>query len=357
MTKRDYYEILGVNRDAGQDEIKRAYRKLAFKYHPDRNPNDGAEARFKELTEAYEVLSDTNRRTNYDRFGFSETGAEDIFGRGFEGFGFGGLGDIFETFFGGMGQTGRRGPVRGSDLQYSLSLTFEEASLGTEKEVEVYRIEYCSQCNGKKSKKGKDPEKCPECEGTGQVYQVKRSIFGQFTNVTSCTRCRGEGVIISSPCPNCQGTGREKFKRKLLAKVPAGVHNGLRIRLSSEGNVGERNGPAGDVYLNLQVEPHEYFKREGDDVLYELPINFAQAALGAELEVSTLYGKEKIKIPSGSQSGTEVRFRGKGITHLGRMGKGDHVVRIRVVTPEKLSKQQKQIFRDLAESFKDSNTK
>ena len=340
-------------RNASNEEVRRAFRKLAFQYHPDRNRNDGAEDKFKEINEAYEVLSDTNRRTAYDQFGHG--GAENIFGRGFEGFDFGGLGDIFETFFGGAAAAGRRAPRRGADLNYELSITFEEAALGCEKEVDIYRTEKCSLCEGNGAKPGTLPTRCPGCNGTGQVYKVQRSIFGRFTNVIVCPRCNGEGAIITEPCSKCRGSGREKLKRTSSVKIPAGVDDGLSVRLGGEGDVGEKGAPPGDIYFALTVLPHEFFSRDGDDVIYELDINFAQAALGVEVVVPTLYGDEKLKVSAGSQTGRVFRLKGKGACRLNRRGRGDQLVRLKVVTPEKLNRKQRQLFEELAGEFKTNN--
>ena len=308
-TKRDYYDILGIGRNATDEEIKRAFRKLAFKYHPDHNREDGAAERFKEINEAYEVLADPDKRAAYDRFGVD--GAEGLFGRGFEGFDFGGFGDIFEAFFSGATTTSRQAPRRGSDLHYEFTIAFEEATFGCEKEISISRTENCSLCQGVGSKPGSQPSRCPNCNGTGQVRRAQQSIFGRFTTTTTCSQCYGEGRIISEPCPQCRGTGREKRQRSILVKIPAGVDNGSQLRLSSEGEAGFRGGSPGNLYITLSVLPHEFFIRDGDNILYELPINFAQAALGAEVEVPTLDDKVKLKLPAGSQrvrsSGLEVR--------------------------------------------------
>jgi molecular chaperone DnaJ len=349
--KRDYYEVLGVSRDASNEEIKKAFRRLAFEYHPDRNREDGAEAKFKEVNEAYEVLSDADKRASYDQFGHS--GAEGLFGRGFEGFDFGGFGDIFEAFFGGTGTTTRQSPRQGSDLRYKVSISFEEAALGCEKEMEISRVEVCDTCRGTRSKPGSQPERCPNCDGSGQIRRVQRSLFGQFINTTVCNQCHGEGRLVTEPCPDCKGSGTQKHKRRISVNVPAGVDDGNGIRLSGEGDAGSRGGPAGNLYVVLSVDEHEYFEREGDDVLYELPVNFAQAALGTELEIPTLYGSTKLKIPAGSQSGRVFRLKDKGINHLHGHGRGDQLVQLRVVTPESLNKEQRKLFEELARSLED----
>jgi len=351
--KRDYYEVLGVDRNATDEEIKRAFRRLAFKYHPDRNREDGAEEKFKEVNEAYEVLSDPDKRSAYDRFGHS--GAEGLFGRGFEGFDFGGFGDIFEAFFGGTATAARQAPQRGADLHYGLTITFEEAAFGCEKEINISRTEHCSLCHGIGCKPGTQPARCPNCNGTGEVRRTQQSIFGRFTTTTVCGQCRGEGRIITDPCPLCRGTGREKQKRSIKVKIPAGVDDGSRIRISGEGEAGTRGGPSGNLYVTLSVEPHKLFTRDGDNILYDLPINPAQAALGTEVEVPTLNGTVKLKVPAGSQTGQVLRLKNKGIPHLHGSGRGDQLVALFVVTPESLTKKQRQLFEELASSLGPAN--
>ena len=348
-TKRDYYEVLGITRDATDEEIKRAFRRLALKYHPDRNHEDGAEEKFKEINEAYEVLSNSDKRAAYDRFGHG--GAEGFFGRGFEGFDFGGFGKDFEAFFRGATTATRQAPRRGADLLYNISITFEEAAFGCQKEIKTLRTENCSLCQGIGSKPGSQPTRCPSCNGSGQVRHIKQSIFGRFTNITTCPQCHGEGRIITEPCPQCQGTGREKQQRTIPVKIPAGVDDDSQIRLRGEGHAGIRGGSSGDLYITLAVEQHKFFQRDGDDILYELPINFAQAALGAEIEVPTLEGKTKLKIPAGSQTGEVFRLKNKGFPHLNRRGRGDQLVTLHVVTPESLTTKQRKLFQELADTF------
>ncbi|HEY49802.1 MAG TPA: molecular chaperone DnaJ [Dehalococcoidia bacterium] len=350
--KRDYYEVLGVNRNASDVEIKKAFRKKAFECHPDRNKDHGAEERFKEINEAYEILSDPEKRAAYDRFGHA--GAQGIFGRGFEGFDFGGFGDIFEAFFGGATRTRRTGAERGADLRYSMTISFEQAVFGCEKEVEVVRTERCSVCSGTGSEPGSKPEKCPECNGSGEVRRAQRSIFGQFINVTPCTRCRGEGRIITKPCATCKGQGREKVARKIAIKVPAGVDEGTQIRLSGEGDAGLRGGSPGNLYITLSVKKHKFFKRDDDTILYELPINFAQAALGDEIVIPTLDGDFNLKIPAGCPNSKVFRIKDKGVPHLRGSGRGDQLVRVHVVTPQSLTAKQKKLFKDLAKDLEEA---
>ncbi len=350
--KRDYYEVLGITREATGNEIKSAFRKLAFRHHPDHNHEDGAEDKFKEISEAYEVLSDTEKRSTYDRFGHS--GTEGLFGQGFEGFGTGGLGSIFEDFydfFNDVATTGRQGPRRGADLHHGLTITFEEAALGCQKEIEITRTERCSICHGSGAKPGSQPSVCSNCNGSGRVRRVQQSIFGRFANITVCPKCHGEGSIIKDHCSRCRSSGAEKISQTISLDIPAGVDDGNEIRLSGKGNIGERGGPAGNLYVTLKVLPHQFLQRDGVNILYELPLNFAQAALGTEVEVPTLYGEVKLKIPAGSQTGTVFRLKGKGITHLHRNHRGDQLVGLRVVTPEQLTKDQRHIFQELANSL------
>jgi len=351
--KRDYYDILSVARNATDEEIKKAFRKLAFKYHPDHNHGDGAADRFKEINEAYEVLSDPDKRAAYDRFGHGST--EGLFGRGFEGFDFGGFGDIFDAFFGGATTATRQAPRRGADLHYKLTINFEEAVFGCEKEISISRTENCSLCQGIGSKPGSQPSRCPNCNGTGQVRRVQQTIFGRFTNTTTCNQCHGEGRIITEPCPQCRSTGKEKHQRSIQVKIPAGVDDGSQLRLSGEGEAGLRGGSPGNLYITLSVLPHEFFIRDGDNILYELPINFAQAALGAEVEVPTLDGKVRLKLPAGSQTGKAFRLKGQGVPYLHRSGRGDQLVTLLAVTPESLTKKQRQLFEELAGSLSPAN--
>jgi molecular chaperone DnaJ len=352
-TKRDYYEVLGVGRTATDDEIKKAFRKLAFQYHPDHNSEDKDGAAFKEINEAYEVLSNAEKRAAYDRYGHSafENGG----GRGFEDVEFGGFGSIFDAFFGGTTMNGRQTAQQGNDLQIKLALTFEEAAFGCEKKVDISRVENCSVCRGNRAKPGSQPNRCPECNGSGQVRRVQQSIFGRFTNITTCGRCKGEGTIITEPCSQCRGSGRERFTRNIKIKVPAGVDNGAQMCLRSEGDSGTRGGQPGSLYVILSVQPHPSFLRNGDDIIYELPVNFAQAALGDEVELPTLNGKTKLKIPAGSQAGRIFRIKGQGIPHLNKGGRGDELVVLVVITPESLNDKQRKLLKELADSLTSGN--
>ena len=346
--RRDYYEILDVDRGASPAEIKRSFRRLAMQYHPDRNKSDGAEERFKEINEAYEVLSDSERRAAYDRYGHA--GAQGGFGRPFEGFGFGGFGDIFDAFFG-AGTARQRAPHRGADLRVQLDISFEEAVFGTEKEIDLSRSEVCSACKGVRAEPGTEPEKCPACSGSGEVRRVQRSVFGQFVNVTTCDRCGGEGRVVPHPCKRCRATGREKVRRRIEVKIPAGVDTGSQLRLTSEGEMGSYGGPRGNLYILLNVEPHPYFQREENDIVYDLPLNIAQAALGDEVEVPTLEGPMKVQVKPGTQSGEVIIFKGLGIPYVRGSGRGDMLVRLNVVTPTHLSEEQRQLLRQLGASL------
>ncbi len=350
-TKRDYYEVLGVPRGASEGEIRKAFRSLAFHYHPDRNHDPAAEDKFKEINEAYQVLSDPAKRSTYDRYGQVTT--EEW---GFPGFDFGGLGDIFESFFGGFGGTAtQRTPQRGDSLQAELTISFEEAVFGCRKEIEIKRIESCPLCHGIGSQPGTNPQICTECRGTGQVRRAKQSIFGRFTHITACPRCRGSGTIITNPCPQCRADGRLKMKRKLTVDILAGVNDGYEIGLEGEGNIGSYGGGPGDLYVRLSVKPHKLFSRHGFDIFFELPINFAQAALGDEVEIPSLDGRASLKIPPTTQNGATFRLKGKGVPHLNGRGRGDHIVRVLVVTPQHLDGKQKRLFEELAKMLPKPN--
>ena len=348
----DYYDVLGVEKNASPQELKKAFRKLAMEFHPDRNASEDATARFKEINRAYEVLSDPEKRQLYDRFGHAGVdGSAGAGPAGFEGFStFEGFGDIFDAFFGGGGRGGRRrrGPARGADLRFNLRLTFEEAVFGVEKEIEFARQERCSQCSGKGTEGGAEFAVCPECNGAGEIRRAQQSIFGQFVNVTACGRCQGEGRIVTNPCTTCRGTGRERQTRKIMVKVPAGVDDGAQIRLTSEGEAGARGGETGNLYVVLSVAEHEKFERVDDHILYELPVNIAQAALGARVTIPTLDGETGFEIPAGTQSGEDFMLRGKGVPHLRAHGRGDMVVRVTVVVPEELSGDQRALLEKLA---------
>ncbi|WP_099187348.1 molecular chaperone DnaJ [Tepidibacter mesophilus] len=355
MSKRDYYEVLGVEKGASDQELKKAYRKLAMKYHPDRNPdNKEAEEKFKEANEAYEVLSDSQKRQNYDQFGHA--GANGGFGGhggfDFNGSGFGGFEDIFGDMFGdifGGGRSRRRnGPERGSDIRYRMSISFEEAAFGTEKEININRSENCEECSGTGAKPGTSKKTCPTCGGSGEVKQAQRTPFGTMMNVRACHACSGSGSIIETPCTKCGGKGEISKKKQVNIKIPAGIDEGSAIRLSGEGELGLRGGPRGDLYVVIDVLPHKLFERDGNDVYCEMPITFAQAALGDEVEVPTLDGKVKYKIPEGTQTGTVFRLREKGIPRLRSKTRGDQYVKVVVEVPKRLSEKQKDLLKQFA---------
>jgi len=351
-TRRDYYEILGVPRNATEDQIRSAYRQQALKYHPDRNREPGAAEQFKAVTEAYEVLRDGDKRAMYDRFG--HTGSEAPFGAGgFGGFGGFGFEDIFETFFG-AGTTTRSRRTRaqrGADLRHELNLSFEEAVFGCEKELDVARHEACETCHGSGLEPGTEPTTCPRCGGAGELRRATQTVFGQFVNVSLCDRCQGEGRIVTTPCHTCHGTGRVRVNKRLRVSVPAGIDDTSQIRLAGEGEPGAQGGTPGNLYINIHVEPHRYFRRQGNDLLLDVPINFAQAALGAEVEIPTLDEPARIHIPAGTQNGRVVRVRGKGVPYLRAGGRGDLQVKLHVVTPTDLTDEQRQLLEKLAQTF------
>lgn len=352
MAKRDYYEVLGVPRDADDNVIKSAYRKLARQYHPDVNKSEDAEERFKEINEAYEILSETEKRAAYDRYGHDAAqGGFPGAGAGFGGFG--GFGDIFEEFFGGVTgmRGGTRGPARGVDLRYDLEITFQEAVFGVEKQIEIPRSEACPQCQGSGAEPGTKPIRCPQCNGTGEVRRAQQTILGQMMMVNTCPRCNGEREIVTSPCTNCRGQRHVRVTRKLAVNIPAGVDDGMRIRLSGEGEAGERGGPPGSLFVFLHVKAHRLFQRHENDILMELPINIVQAALGAELEVPTLEGKTKVAVEAGTQHGDVIRLKGKGVPVLKSSRRGDQLISVRVVVPDRLSEKQRKILRDLGETL------
>ena len=347
MAKRDYYEVLGVSRDASPEEIKKSFRKLARQYHPDVNKKDkNAAEKFKEVNEAYEILSNVEKREAYDRFGHAATDGQ--FSGGFGGFSggdFGGFGDIFDMFFNSAG--GRRtGPEQGADLRVDMEMTFEEAAFGLEKDIKIPRNEECSTCGGSGAAPGTTKKNCDVCRGTGQVQYAQNTPFGRMVQSRTCDRCRGAGVIIEKPCPTCRGSGTVRRSRTLKVKIPAGVDNGSRLRLSGEGGKGLRGGPPGDLFVYIHVKPHEIFKRENNNVIIETDINIVQAALGDEIIVPTLDGDAKLKVPEGIQSGTILRLKNKGIPDVRGYARGDQYVRVKVVTPTKLTGKQKDLLQE-----------
>lgn len=363
--KRDYYEVLGVSKSSTPDEIKKAYRKLAKKYHPDLNPDDkeGAEAKFKEATEAYEVLSDSEKKQRYDQFGhaaFDQTagGGGYSYGGGFDGFD---VGDIFSSFFGG-GFGGRQSanpnaPQRGRDLSYNVDLEFEEACFGIEKDISINHLERCSDCGGNGAAHGSSPETCPVCHGTGQVRTVQRTAFGSFQSMRPCDSCGGKGTIIKNPCPSCHGEGNTRKPKKVRVKIPAGINDGQQVYVRGEGDAGANGGPSGDLILNIRVRRHKLFVRQGYDIMCDYPVSFVQAALGAEVQVPTIDGKVSYNIPEGTQPGTVFRLKGKGSPKLNSTQRGDQYVTVKVEIPKGLNEKQKNILREFDDNVEPSKYK
>ena len=361
--KRDYYEVLGVSKSATDAEIKKAYRKLAKESHPDLNPGDKeAEARFKEANEAYEVLSDSDKRSRYDQFGFAGVDPNyggGGYGGGFDGsFDFGDLGDIFGSFFGGGfggGSRSRTGPQRGESLRMGVTITFEEAAFGCEKEVTLERVEQCDTCQGSGAAPGTSPETCSNCGGSGQVQQRRQTPMGVFATTGPCPRCGGKGKIIKTPCDACRGSGQVRRRKTVKVTIPAGIDDGQTISLRGQGNAGKNGGPAGDLLLVITVKPHQLFRREGNAVFCEAPITFTQAVLGGEMEIPTIDGKVKYDIPEGTQTGTTFRLRGKGIPNMNGHGRGDQYVTVNIETPRNLTREQKEALRKFSDTLKENN--
>lgn len=347
--KRDYYEVLGIEKGASDQDIKSAYRKLARKYHPDVNKADDAEAKFKEVKEAYDVLSDGQKRARYDQYGHEDP-SQGFGGFGGGGFDGGGFGDIFDMFFGGGGGRTRNpnAPQRGNDLQYTMTLEFKEAVFGKEVDITIPRTESCDTCGGNGAKPGTQPEVCSVCHGSGQEEVVQNTPFGRMVNRRTCSNCAGSGKIIKEKCSTCSGSGSVKKQRKVHIRIPAGVDDGAQLRMTGEGDGGLRGGPAGDLYIVIRVKADEFFDREGDDIYCEVPLTFTQAALGDEIEIPTLTEKVKLKIPAGTQTGTYFRLRGKGVPRLRGTGQGDQHVKVVVVTPSKLTDEQKELLRQFS---------
>ena len=358
MAKRDYYEVLGVDKNADDAAIKRAYRQLAKKNHPDVNPGDkDAEERFKEINEAYQVLSNPQKRAQYDQFGhdgpqagFGGGGYGDF--SGFSGGGFGGFEDIFSSFFGGGAGGGARsnGPVPGDDLRYDLTLSFEEAALGCEKEINLVRDEECPTCGGTGAAPGSKVETCSTCNGTGQERVISNTPFGRIQNIRTCSRCHGSGKIITEPCPKCKGRGKVRVSKRRTVKIPAGIDNGQIVTIRGQGGLGERGGEPGDLLIVISVKPHRFFKRQGDNLYIEMPLTFTQAALGAEIDVPTLGKPVKYRFPEGTQPEQVFCIRGEGVPHLRGGGKGDLYVTASVEIPKKLSEKQKNLLREFEAS-------
>jgi molecular chaperone DnaJ len=349
VSKRDYYEVLGVEKGANAEDIKKAFRKAARQYHPDVNKAADAEEKFKEAKEAYDVLSDDQKRATYDRYGHVDPN-QGMGGGGFNGQDFGGFGDIFDMFFGGGGGQRRNpnAPQRGNDLQYSMTIEFKEAVFGKEMDITIPRTETCETCHGNGAKPGTKAETCNVCKGSGQQEVVQNTAFGRIVNRRVCSACNGQGTLIKDKCNDCHGTGKVKKQRKIHVKIPAGVDDGAQLRVSGEGEAGTKGGPSGDLYIVIRVKSHDFFEREGDDIYCEVPLTFAQAALGDEIEIPTLTEKVKLKIPAGTQTGTFFRLKGKGVPRLRGYGQGDQHVKVVVVTPSNLTDEQKELLRQFS---------
>lgn len=354
---RDYYETLGVAKGASADEVKRAYRNLARKFHPDVNKEAGSADKFKEINEAYQVLSDPQKRSQYDYYGEagSQQGAGGFGGFGQGGFGgsenYGDFGDLFDMFFGGAGRAQHRtGPERGDDLRYDVRLTLEEAAKGIEKELEIVHYTACATCKGSGAKPGTSPVRCEKCGGSGQIKRAQRTVLGSFMQVTPCPTCQGKGTTIQHPCPNCHGNGKEKKKHVVSVKIPAGIDSGSRLRVPGAGNAGNRGGEPGDLYIFITVDPHPRFNRDGANLYYRTSISFVQAILGDEIIIPAIDGDTKLKIPAGIQPNTNLRLKEKGLPHLGRKGKGDLFVLVEVKIPEKITAEQAELLRKFKES-------
>jgi molecular chaperone DnaJ len=352
LAKRDYYEVLGVSKNASEAEVKKAFRTLARQHHPDANQDDpNAAEKFKEVNEAYQTLSDAEKRARYDQFGHA---AEQMGGGGgnpFEGMGgdMGGFADIFESFFGGGGRRQQRGPARGADLQYELDMSLEEAAFGVKKEIRIPRTEECETCKGSGAKPGTQPVTCSKCRGTGQIQQAQNTIFGRFVNVATCDRCGGDGKMIEQPCNTCRGRGLVQKMHTVEVNIPGGVETGSRLRMSGYGEKGERGGPPGDLYIVMRVRPDKRFRRENDDLISEVTVSILQAALGTTVEVPTLDGPEQVKIAEGTQHGETIRLKGKGVKHLRGQGRGDQHVIVKVSVPKGLSQRERELLHELAE--------
>lgn len=347
MAKKDYYESLKLNRDATEEDIKKSYRNLAKQYHPDLNPSDPkAEAKFKEINEAYETLSNPERKAQYDRFGHQDPSQGGSGGFDFGGFGQGGVGDIFDMFFGGSfggsSSRGRNAPMRGADFRYDLDITFEEAAFGCKREIEITKTENCSECDGTGAKRGTQPKTCSVCGGKGEVSYSQNTAFGRFVNVRACETCKGEGKIIAEPCERCRGKKKVRKLKKISITIPPGIDNGQAITLRGEGEPGERGGPSGDLYVYISVKPHKLFERKGYDIHCDVPVTFVQATLGANIEVPTLEGRIRYPMPEGTQPGTVFRIKNKGIQHLRDTVRGDQFVRVNIEVPKHLNTKQKE---------------
>ena len=356
MAKRDYYDVLGVSKNDSEEEIRKAFRQKAMDYHPDRNKNADSEEKFKEVNEAYHVLIDPDKRKRYDRYGHA--GVSGNGGRtasDFQGYDiFGGFGDIFESFFGDFtGRSHRTTAQRGSDLRYSVTLPFEDAVFGTQREVDVTRTEKCERCQGRGAEPGSSPVTCSTCRGSGQVRRYQRTVFGQFQQVATCSTCKGKGAVVTNECTKCHGVGTERRKRKISVDVPAGIDDSMQVRLSGEGNIGVNGGPPGNLYIAITVRPHTLFRREENDLIYELPTNFVQMTLGDKVSIPTLQDNEPLTIPPGTQPSAIFRIKGKGVPQLNGHRRGDLLVKVNLDVPTSLSTDQKALLEELANTMDD----
>ncbi|WP_026065238.1 molecular chaperone DnaJ [Amphibacillus jilinensis] len=349
MSKRDYYDVLGIDKNASKDEIKKAYRKLARKYHPDVNKETDAPDKFKEAKEAYEVLNNDQKRAQYDQFGHAGPQGQGFGGGGFGTDDFGGFGDIFDMFFGGGGRRDPNAPKQGNDLQYTMVLEFEEAIFGKETDIHIPKEETCTTCNGSGAKPGTSPETCKHCKGSGQMHVEQNTPFGRVVNKRVCHHCNGTGKEIKEKCTTCNGNGTVKKRKKIHISIPAGIDDGQQIRVAGQGEPGVNGGPAGDLYVVVQVKTHEFYQRDGDHIFCEMPLTYTQAALGDEIEIPTVHGKVKLKIPAGTQTGKTFRLKGKGAPNVRGYGNGDQHVKMRVITPTKLTTKQKELLREFNE--------
>ncbi|GEN46493.1 molecular chaperone DnaJ [Alkalibacillus haloalkaliphilus] len=347
MSKQDYYEVLGVSKDASKDEIKKAYRKLARQYHPDVSEEENAADKFKEVKEAYETLSSDQKRQQYDRFGHAGAQQGQGFGGGAEGFG--DFGDIFDMFFGGGGRRDPNAPRQGQDLQYTMEIDFEEAIFGKETTIQIPKEESCETCDGSGAKPGSNVTTCSHCNGAGQMNVEQNTPFGRVVNRRVCNHCSGTGQFVEDKCSTCGGAGNVKRRKQIDIRIPGGIEDGQQIRVSGQGGPGENGGPPGDLFVVVRVKRHEFFERDGDDILCEIPITFTQAALGDELEVPTVHGRVKLKIPAGTQTGTHFRLKGKGAPNVHGYGQGDQHILVKVMVPKNLSDKQKELLREFHE--------
>ena len=357
MPTRDYYEVLGVSRNVNGEEIRKAFRKQALEFHPDRNKNPGAEEQFKEINEAYQVLSDSKKRAQYDAYGHAGVNGNGGFDRPFEGFdGFGGFGDIFDSFFGDGAGRRTRQAQRGGDLESRVALTFAESVFGAEREVDVGRLERCEKCSGAGNEPGTAVNNCATCRGSGQVTRTQRSVFGQFAQITTCTSCQGSGKTFEKPCSDCRASGMQRRQRKIAVKIPAGVEHGMQVRLTNEGDMGSNGGPAGNLYVSLAVRPHELFERDGNDLVYVMSLNLAEAALGGAKSIPTLDGEDHLlKFQPGTQPGQEFRISGKGVPHLHVNRRGDLRVLTNLTVPSKLNARQRALLEEFARTMDSSD--